>query len=224
MNGQVVYHPKPNDKGEQVAIHSPSMASERGTWLDPTAIAVGVPCGTITSTLNGLPLDALQANEADFARLVMAREFVESEFPCPMGLEPAAGAAVVERDGRVWLVHPTNPTGGYACTFPTGGLGGLKPREAALRAVYEASGLLVEPFGFLVDVRRAKTFTRYYLAQRIAGSPAEMGYKSQAVSLVPMAQLISRLASPADHAIVHALFERQGDWRDWCIGSYAGQD
>ena len=36
------------------------------------------------------------------------------------GKAPAAGAVVLEPEGRVWVIHPSNAFGGYRATFPKG--------------------------------------------------------------------------------------------------------
>ena len=50
-----------------------------------------------------------------------------------------------------------------------------------------------------------ETFTRYYLAERIGGSPADMGWESQCVVLVPEGDLRSLDLAPADKQVVRAL-------------------
>lgn len=92
---------------------------------------------------------------------------------------------------------------------------GATLQQTAVREVFEECGLVVEVFGFLADSKRSKSFTRYYLARRVAGSPADMGWESQAVSLVPLAQLTAILNQPVDHVIVAALQERAGEWGAW---------
>ncbi|WP_081052923.1 NUDIX hydrolase [Burkholderia vietnamiensis] len=82
----------------------------------------------------------------------------------------------IEPDGRVWVVAPSNGYAGYAATFPKGRVEkGLPRRVIAIREAYEESGLKVEITGFLADSSRSLTYTRYYLARRIDGTPADMG-------------------------------------------------
>ena len=48
---------------------------------------------------------------------------------------------ILEDDGRVWVVHPSNGFGGYPATFPKGTLDpGMLLRAAAIREAYEESG------------------------------------------------------------------------------------
>jgi 8-oxo-dGTP pyrophosphatase MutT (NUDIX family) len=130
----------------------------------------------------------------------------EPEFVLPAGLKAAAGAVVLEDDGRVWLVSPTNGYGGYTSTFPKGRVDpGTSLQHTAVREVFEESGLLVRLEAFLIDLRRTQTYTRYYVARRIAGCPSAMGWETQAVHLVPAARLEEVAVHPNDAAIIGAL-------------------
>jgi 8-oxo-dGTP pyrophosphatase MutT (NUDIX family) len=129
----------------------------------------------------------------------------EPPFAPPPGMRAAAGAVVIEDDGRVWLVSPTNGFGGYAATFPKGRVDpGATLQHTAIREVYEESGLIVRLEGFLIDVARTQTYTRYYIAKRIGGCPSAMGWETQAVHLVPAARLEEVAVHPNDAAIIRA--------------------
>ena len=102
----------------------------------------------------------------------------------------AAGAVIEEADGRLWLVAPTNGYAGYKTTFPKGRPeSGASLQVTAIREAYEEAGLKVEITGFLADLPRSQTQTRYYTARRVGGTPAAMGWESQAVHLVPRSKL-----------------------------------
>jgi 8-oxo-dGTP pyrophosphatase MutT (NUDIX family) len=50
----------------------------------------------------------------------------------------AAGAVVMEPDGRLWLVAPSNGFGGYLATFPKGRVEpGISLQATAIREVWE---------------------------------------------------------------------------------------
>ena len=133
----------------------------------------------------------------------------EPPFVLPPGMRAAAGAVVVEDDGRVWLVSPSNGFGGYSATFPKGRLdAGGTLQHTAVREVFEESGLVVQLDAFLLDVSRTQTYTRYYVARRIGGNPAQMGWESQAAHLVPAARLQELAVHPNDAAIIRALSAR----------------
>jgi 8-oxo-dGTP pyrophosphatase MutT (NUDIX family) len=113
---------------------------------------------------------------------------------------------ILEEDGRVWVVHPSNGFGGYPATFPKGTLDpGMPLRATAIREAWEECGLRVALSGFLMDLTRSRSRTRYYLGRRIGGCPSDMGWESQAVSLVPRAQLGKVLVNPNDAPLVARL-------------------
>jgi len=106
----------------------------------------------------------------------------------------------------VWLVAPSNGFGGYSATFPKGRLDpGTSLHCASVREAFEESGLQARVEAFLLDVRRTLTYTRYYIARRVGGSPAAMGWESQAVHLVPLAQLREVAVHPNDAPVIAAL-------------------
>ena len=198
-----IEHPFPNDDGHAVTIHLPSRPTPLAAWLDPTRIATVVPRGQLPEELNGIPLAPWKA-----PLILPLAPLEEPAFELPAGMAPAAGVVVLEDDGRVWLVSPTNRFGGYETTFPKGRLDpGTSLQHTAVREAFEESGLMVELDAHLVDVRRTQTFSRYYLARRIGGSPAAMGWETQAVHLVPLVQLRA-VAAHANDAAVNAALER----------------
>jgi hypothetical protein len=74
-----------------------------------------------------------------------------------------------------------------------------------VREAFEESGLRVVLTGFLADLTRSRSRTRYYLGRRVGGCPSDMGWESQAVSLVPRAQLTDVLVNPNDAPLVAML-------------------
>ena len=212
-----MFHPQRQPDGTRVPIQHPTIPTPPATWDDWQAVATFVPGGAVPERLNDLPVTAVPPDDAP--RLAML-ELDEPPFIPPPGLAPAAGAVVVEPQGRVWVIHPTNGYGGYQAAFPKGRV----DRSASLLAtavgeVYEETGLKVAPFAFLADSRRSTTFTRYYLAKRLGGSPAAMGWESQAVSLVPLRQLQAFVNRAVDKALVAALLAREGEWGQWFSGT-----
>jgi ADP-ribose pyrophosphatase YjhB (NUDIX family) len=112
---------------------------------------------------------------------------------------------IEEEDGRIWLVAPSNRFGGYDATFPKGRVdAGSSLQASAIREAFEESGLQVAITGFLADSLRSQTYTRYYRARRVGGTPAAMGWETQAVHLVPRAQL-ARVATHANDQHLIAL-------------------
>lgn len=88
---------------------------------------------------------------------------------------------------------------------------GLSAQATAIVEAFEESGLKVRLLRHLIDVTRTQSHTRYYLAERVSGNPADMGWESQAVMLAPQASLSQLLNSPYDQPIVQALKQSKTD-------------
>lgn len=204
-----IIHPRPDETGKPVVIKYPSTPSTMKAWTDPTVTATVVPDGQVPAELNGIALSLWM----DYPRTTEGWDYVDGlnegiDEPSMEtgGKKPAAGAVILEPDGRVWLVHPTNQFGGYQATFPKGRVdAGLSLQAAALRECWEEAGLQVRLTGWLGDFERTTTRTRLYLAKRVGGSPAAMGWESQAVSLVPLTQLGEMLNGAADKPVLERL-------------------
>jgi 8-oxo-dGTP pyrophosphatase MutT (NUDIX family) len=122
------------------------------------------------------------------------------------GRAPAAGAAILEPDGRVWSIDPAGGFGGYRHSFPKGRIeGGLDPQRAALRECFEETGLRIAITGWLRDFGRSATTTRLYLARRTGGCPVDFHWEVAAVRLVPVMELPRWLTNPHDAKPVAAL-------------------
>ena len=195
-----IRHPFLDENGEAVTIRHPSLPTPLGAWLDPDRTATVVPGGEMPSMLNGIAV-APSASVLPEAAPVVA----EPAFTLPPGFRAAAGTVIVEDDGRVWLVAPTNGFGGYRATFPKGRVdAGGTLQHTALREAFEESGLVVRLEAFLLDIRRTQTYTRYYIARRLAGDPARMGWETQAVHLVPNSDLDKVATHPNDAEVIRA--------------------
>lgn len=200
-------HPKLDHHQKPVRISTPHTPTPPETWSHPTALATVIPEGPLPERLNDVPLfpwTEAPTDDSDWQRLASAFSFEEPAFE-PKGMKPAAGAVVVESDGRVWVVAPSNAFGGYHATFPKGKTEGMGLRATALKEVFEEAGLQVELFAHLVDVQRSTSRTRYYLARRMGGTPAAMGWESQAVHLAPPSHLAILLHHPNDAPTLEAL-------------------
>lgn len=202
-------HPFPDDDGRPVVIREPSAPTPLSCWLGPQQQASVVPAGALPATLNGVAfapwLDAPDSTPG-WSTCAMDAALDEPPFVLPAGMAAAAGTVILEDDGRVWLVAPSNRFGGYTATFPKGRVDpGASLQCAGVREAYEESGLQVRIEAFLLDVRRTQTYTRFYIARRIGGSPACMGWESQAVHLVPLARLRQVATHPNDAPVIAAL-------------------
>jgi 8-oxo-dGTP pyrophosphatase MutT (NUDIX family) len=205
----MIYHPRRDDKDKKVALHNPSQPTSLTTWSHPSEVAVVVPDGDMPDELNGIPFTAwarVPESNGDWERLAAQTAIDEPPYSPPKHKKPAAGIVVEEEDGRLWLVAPSNGFGGYSATFPKGTVEAGSSRQAtAIREALEEAGLQVEITGFLADVERSTSYTRYYRACRLGGHPALMGWESQAVVLVPRDKLGDYLTNPYDSPLLHAL-------------------
>lgn len=208
------FHPQKNDEGRFVELKSPSKPLPMANWLVSSLLASVIPGGPMPDVLGGIPIqswtDATTATSG-WESLSASSVFDEPPFKVKPGKRPASGVVTVEPDGRVWVVSPSNQYGGYVNTFPKGTIfpgDGISLRANAIREAYEESGLKVDLIDFLADSDRTLTTTRYYLALRIGGNPADMGWESQAVHLVPPDQLAKFANHPNDVAVIQALLNR----------------
>lgn len=204
------FHPRKNDAGQPYELKQPSQPTSMASWNDPRQKATVVPGGPMPEGLNGIEMlswaDA-PTDASDWERLAERQEpFTEPAMVTVPGKPPASGVVILEADGRVWVVSPSNQYGGYVNTFPKGKLDpGLGLRANALKEGFEESGLQVELTGFLCDSVRSTSITRYYTAKRVGGHPGDMGWETQAVHLVPRAQLASVVTHKNDQGVLEAL-------------------
>ena len=208
MDDTWTYHPHPDEHGARVRLHAPSCEANLARLADPRAGVTFVPGSACADVLHGVPFAPCTAADVEAAcrRVLEAAQVAEPPFVLPPGKRAAAGAVVREPDGRVWLVAPSNGFGGYATTFPKGRVEPGMPLQAtAIREAWEESGLLVEPTAWLGDFSRTQTYTRFYVARRIGGHPAGMGWESQAVHLVTPEDAVRLLNRTTDHAVLEAL-------------------
>ena len=205
MTDTHIYHPQPDDAGRPVRLHAPSCAANLAALADPRAAVTFVPGSECAGMLNGVAL-APCARPGEAPADLDTAAFAEPPYVLPPGRQAAAGAVVREPDGRLWLVAPSNGFGGYAATFPKGRVdAGAALRATAIREVWEESGLHVELTAWLGDFARTLTYTRFYVARRIGGHPAHMGWESQAVHLVTPSEARRLLNRETDQAVLAAL-------------------
>lgn len=202
-------HPRTNDEGKPVSLTHPSTPTGFRTWQDAGSTAVVIPDGAMPAELAGIAFDTWRNAPTDndgWERLAAQNQIDEPYFEPPKGKKASAGVAVLEKDGRVWLVAPSNAFGGYPVTLTKGTCDPGKSLQAtALREAFEEAGLRVQLTRFLIDVPRSTSYTRYYLARRVGGNPADMDWESQAVMLAPIAQLPELLTNKNDQPIIQAL-------------------
>lgn len=207
-------HPRRDDYGKLVPIDTPSTPTALGTWLDPQALATIVPDGPLVPKLHGIVfspwLDAPRRHTSWQAVGGQLPDLPEPPMVKKPGYRLAAGVVIEEVDGRIWLMSPSNQHGGYINTFPKGTIEHkLSPQATAIREVFEESGLRVVLTGYLMDVQRTQSVSRYYTGRRVGGTPANMGWESQAVHLVPKSMLAALLIHPTDAGLLAVLTAKQ---------------
>lgn len=130
----------------------------------------------------------------------------------------AAGVVVVEPDNKVWLYSPKNYFGGYVNTFSKGTLEkGEDPQETAVRELHEETGLVAKIKGYLGDVERVTSMTRYYIGERVGGHPGDADPdETHNVQLVPIDKDLSKRLmdvngqQTADHSVLDLLNKHLG--------------
>lgn len=203
-----VLHPRTDDQSRAVWIQRPHQPSQQVAWDDPSELACVLPNGQMPARVNELAIESWSTaptTAAEWEALAASALVEEPDFVLPEGYKGAAGAVIFEPDGRIWLVAPTNAFGGYHVTFPKGTMERRSAQATALVEVFEESGLRIRLKQHLIDVKRSLSYTRYYLAERLGGSPADMGWESQAVILAPVKLLPDLLNHPNDQPILSAL-------------------
>jgi 8-oxo-dGTP pyrophosphatase MutT (NUDIX family) len=204
------YHPKPGDKGEDVAIKKLSTPTRSEAWMDPSKAVTVTPGHPVPASLGGVafqPWSDHPRSEVEWEEVAgQNHDLDEPEFHVTKGKHPAAGVVIEESDGRIWLTSPTNQFGGYKASFPKGTIeDGMSLQSSAIKEAFEESGLQVEITGFLADVERSTSTTRFYRARRVGGNPADMGWESQAMNLAPVEQLDDFLNSKHDKPLIGAI-------------------
>ncbi len=199
------FHPQRDENAHQVSIRQPWTPTDPADAHDSEKIASFIPCGPVPATLNGIALSSwadAPVTLASWANVGGQIAIDEPPILLTSSKKAAAGVVIEEPDGRIWVVSPTNAFGGYRQTFPKGKAdAGLSLQAVAIKECFEESGLRVQIVGLLRDFERSTSVARYYMARRIGGTPADAGWESQAVHLVPKAQLLTFLNIAADRKI-----------------------
>lgn len=202
-------HPKKDDRGFAVRIDYPTKPSAKDTWDDPDKTATFTPGGDVPATLNGVAMRSWKAptDKAGWAKVKGQNPTItDDDFTPTPGKNIGTGVVIVEPDGRVWLTKPTNAFGGYLATFPKGTQEpGLSMQANAIKEAWEETGLKVEITGVFADIERDTSKARYFTARRVGGTPADMGWESQALRLAPVKALKQLLNRTADKKLADAI-------------------
>lgn len=134
-------------------------------------------------TLNGVKMTP--AATPDYSGI--DHDLQEPELVARNGKWLSAGVIVVEKDGRFWMVSPRENFGGYRTMFPKGSIDkDESAQHAALRELWEETGLTAKITGVLGDFERTNSVTRYFVGERTGGAPWAPGDKEMSsVKLMP---------------------------------------
>ena len=144
------YHPRRDNHSQLVELKAPSKPTPSASWNDLNQIATVIPDGPVPTSLNGITLAAwteAPTKPSGWEDLASRhpQAFTEPPMVSNPGKSAASGVVILEGDGRVWVVSPSNAFGGYVNTFPKGKIDrGLSLRANALKECHEESGLQVE--------------------------------------------------------------------------------
>lgn len=203
-----VAHPKLNDQGQPVIINSPSTPTPDATWTDPATTAVFVPEGNTPTKIGNTELKPWSPPQDGWSNISGVNEKLDNRkpfTPAP-GKQAASGVIIVEDDGRIWLISPTNQFGGYDNTLPKGKLdSSLSMQENAIKEAWEETGLKVDIIGIVGDYEKSTSKVRYYLAKRVGGTPKNMGWEAQAVKLATLDDAKNLLNQQVDKDIISDL-------------------
>lgn len=207
------YHPKLDENGAKVVLTKPSQPSTLSAWSNPFEVATVIPNGTMPAALNDIALTSWTNSPTTLGAweaLAAQSNVSEPVFTPPPYKKHAAGVVIEESDGRIWLMSPSNSHGGYINTLPKGQVDpGASKQATAIKEAFEESGLHVELTEFLIDTDRTTSYTRYYRAKRIGGNPADMGWESQAIHLVPRNMLNLYLTHQSDQPLLKLLLKEK---------------
>ena len=205
----IFWHPQPGEDGKPVAIHHPSRATDIAYADDADKTISFVPGSPVPASLNGIQFTSWADAPTTLAGWNKVSGQVDMDEPTLVlkgWKKAAAGVVIEEADGRIWIVSPTNAFGGYQQTFPKGKADvGLPLQAVAIKECFEESGLQVQITGIVGDFERSTSFCRYYTARRVGGTPADLGWESQAVHLVPKDELRAMLNTVDDRKIAAAI-------------------
>lgn len=207
-------HAQVDDLGKPVMIHYPTKPSDASTWTNKDAVATFTPQGNTPEKLNGVAMKPWDApkDKAGWQSVSGTNPALDGvPFEAHPTKKTGAGVLILEPDGRVWLTRPTNSFGGYVHTFPKGTAeDGLTLQQNAIKEAFEETGLRVKITGLLGDFERDTSKARYFIARRVGGTPAAMGWESQAVRLAPMKNALEMLNKPHDKDILDAVSDAIG--------------
>lgn len=189
------------------APHSPKPVARRASAPQAPAVPVVPDSPAALGTPWGKPLDEAKLRGIDL-------HTAEASWSVPKGSwwsKRSYGAVMIDDDGRILMREPKGNFGGYAWTFPKGGLSHAKehPLDAALREVGEETGYGGQVMGVVPGTFKGDTTrTNFFLMRPGAHNPATMDGETSAL----------RWVSPAEaKALIMQSKNKKGRTRDLAI-------
>lgn len=183
-------------------------AHSHAEWFEPQALASLAAGEPPPPMIGARPTRAWADAPRDDIGWEMATRYLgilEPPIFPPADARLAAAAVIREPDGRVWVVCPDEGPQEGEGTFPSELAIGLSLQGAAIKAAHRATGLQVRLLRHLIDLRQGPVYVRYFLAERLSGSPAGMGRGVRALMLVPPATLKRVVTRPEDAPVLATL-------------------
>lgn len=206
-----IWHPHKDENGQPKQIDHPTTPTDPAQIADPQKIASFVPGVPVHGSLNDVAFMPWKGAPTTLNAWVVVPGQItldEPEMIFYNSKHAAAGVIIEEPDGRIWVVAPTNAFAGYKQTFPKGKRDkGLTLQAVAIKECFEESGLQVQITGLVGDFKRSTSTARYYYARRVGGTPADAGWESQAVHLVPKSMLTDFLNTTDDKKIAQHILD-----------------
>jgi SPP1 gp7 family putative phage head morphogenesis protein len=161
-----------------------------------------LPEGIFTPVEGGFPALA-EGKKTMYGKLNIYPDTGIIHEPIMASGKQSAGMILIDAETeKVWLCSPKGQFGGYQNTFPKGTIEqGVSRQVTAIKEVFEETGLEGKPLFHLGDYKKTTGTTRYYVGVKTGGSPAMMGWESEAVHLCPLNKLSTLLNSEIDKDI-----------------------
>jgi hypothetical protein len=181
-------HPKRDEAGRVVDLFpDPIEPTHPDTWEDQSEAAIFVPdhwlagrIHQVPTVLHGIPVASWTAPQTRKEWRNVPGQNLQADASRPLELKSDRDVfiGVVIREGhRVWMVEPTHHF--LMVTFPQGRVQkGFSPQQTAIRQAYRETGLQVRIVGLLGDLTDQGATIRYYVAERVGGSPQDMGWQT----------------------------------------------
>ena len=197
-------HPKLDENGNQFAVYNPTpeQSYTQAELDDPSKSITIVPGQKLPGSLAGKPIAGVTGtydqlrNAAQWNAIsgVAAIGGINNDIPPGANVE-RVGVIITEDDGRVWMVEPSNHYSAETLVLPRGRHEeGYSYKSTAMKEAFEETGLCVRLRSNQEPIQ-ASPGIWFFVAERYYGTPADMGWESQSVKLMPIEQAIEQTSN-----------------------------